>query len=287
MKFDTEWTAVDALFYIFCTDMVLDSDASATHDVIEKIIRKLFAEQVAGESGVHPQVPAQNLTTIRNSITAMKKAMPGITANSIGASLMWAHWAYNDSAVNGLVSRYFLRQLLKFSTPLKTDELTLIQIFTKYKDQTEDKWRGTKRKEPGFEGIFGTTLGRFFRQKKFVYNRRILELRIKKVAIQENESEQKRRRKRKSSPKREAATHCGKTLLNVTRECVKKAANARNFRALELKTTTDDRYICTVTRTTLLSQLRARYKCLQQYKESSLRRALSALVACPKGRPPH
>jgi hypothetical protein len=291
MNFRNNWNTVDALFNIFGSDAVSPKETPLDAEVVKNIILKLFAETITGETGNHEEMSSEGQIALRQAISALKKAMPWIKGNSEGSALIWAHWAYNDATVNKCISRYFFRELLRFSTPLKTSELTLIQLQVekegKIKGAMKDQiWAGTRRKEPGFEDIYGTTLGRFFRHKKLTHGYKLQKLRLKKIIIQEQQEDRKKRKKAKLSRNRDQANYCGRTLLKVIEECIHVAAKAEDFLPLKVNCKVGDRYTCSEKRANLLSLLRTRFTQLQSYKDSTLTRALSSYVAFRVGRSP-
>lgn len=265
--FGKNWTCAEAIQALFFAD---ENDDIGKNDARIIEINKLTFGKFPREKII---LDEQQKETVEKAFLEIRNAMKNLKAVDKLNPILWTRWALRSSGIP--VTNEFTLKLALWRTNLTPPYIVLYQRY----DPENKTWRGKNILPTGVEKQFGYTLEQILTQKKFSFNeyevkwkRKIKKLRF----IVEG---------KKNRPPRPIEEVCGKNVLATLSECIRIEAESGKSEVLSAEQK-GGKYECSITPAEMIAHLRVKHpEAMDGYKDSTLKRGLSSMVRCPRGRP--
>lgn len=263
--FNESWTRADAVQNLFFCELSGELAEVGDKQMHELIILAFYYDDPRSSS-----LPRSQQQILFKVAQAIKAAMPHFSPTSTLHPILWSRWALQSSALP--ISNKFWLNFAQWRASKKPVYIKLMQHY----DPITKTWRGRVLTTPGVGKTVGYTMDQMLARKSFAFNEYAVKWRVKSVQFEVAQTP-------KVHP-RTIEKVCGQDVMRLLANCIQLEAKSGKLGVLS-DTLLDGKYNSKVGPAELLKELHSAYPTLKLYRDSTLRRGLSAFVRCPRGRP--
>ena len=268
------WPCVNALYEMFFSDV----EKYVSDEISPNDIRSLVATNLSGSKVTNPYLDDQDNVLIGKKVDALLEIEPGLKFQRAMSRISWYRFGFcaqlHQVALSNNFVKYYGRWRLRLSL---TGESYTVCDFGLGVNKTPT--RPTTISNTAFKGY---TMDRFFHCADSI---RIFSDKVewKLVRVGCDTPDKNKSISKIRSPKRTIERIVGSNSYVAIEKCISIAARDEEFLALKNKKS-GGRYLSTVTRKLLAELLKGEFRNQLNCSVSTLHRALSDFVSCPRAR---